>query len=139
MTAFHWARKIKLAPMALLNFVSSAVNELTALVAIIPIVFALSIGAIGPVSLTAHRDEVLLTMAQSLYACVCLMDLKYDVRNALQLFGLWLVSTAFVETRFAISIVFLLASLVELIIQRRRITVFSSFKQTLQQYFSRHS
>ncbi len=138
-TAFHWARKIKLAPMALLNFVSSAVNELTALVAIIPIVFALSIGAIGPVSLTAHRDEVLLTMAQSLYACVCLMDLKYDVRNALQLFGLWLLSTAFVETRFAISIVFLLASLVELIIQRRRITVFSSFKQTLQQYFSRHS
>jgi len=77
-------------------------------------------------------------MAQSLYACVCLMDLKYDVRNALQLFGLWLVSTAFVETRFAISIIFLLASVVELIIQRRRITVFSSFKQTLQQYFSRH-
>ncbi len=138
-TAFHWARKVKLAPMALLNFVSSAVNELTALVAIIPIIFAFSIGAIGPVSLTAHRDEVLLTMAQSLYACVCLMDLKYDIRNALQLFGLWLVSTAFVETRFAISIVFLLASMVELIIQRRRITVFSSFKQTLQQYFSRHS
>ena len=138
-TAFHWARKIKLAPIALLNFVSSAVNELTALVAIIPIVFALSIGAIRPVSVTAHRDEVLLSMAQSLYACVCLMDLKYNVRNALQLFGLWLVSTAFVETRFAISIVFFLASLVELIIQRRRITVLSSFKQTLQQYFSRQS
>ena len=138
-TAFHWARKVNLAPMALLNFVSSAVNELTALVAIIPIVFALSIGAIGPVWLTAHRDEVLLTMAQSLYACVCLMDLKYDVRNALLLFGLWLVSTAFVETRFAISIIFLFASLVEVIIQRGRITVFSSFKESLQQYFSRHS
>jgi len=138
-TAFHWARKVKLAPMALLNFVSSAVNELTALVAIIPIVFALSIGAIGPVSLAAHRDEVLLTMAQSLYACVCLMDLKYDVRNALLLFGLWLVSTAFVETRFAISIIFLFASLVEVIIQRRRITVFSAFKESLQQYLSRHS
>jgi len=138
-TAFHWARKVKLAPMALLNFVSSAVNELTALVAIIPIVFALSVGAIGPVSLTAHKDEVLLTMAQSLYACVCLMDLKYDVRNALLLFGLWLVSTAFVETRFAISIIFLFASLAEVIIQRRRITVFSALKESLQQYFSRHS
>jgi len=138
-TAFHWARKVNLAPMALLNFVSSAVNELTALVAIIPIVFALSVGAIGPVSLTAHKDEVLLTMAQSLYACVCLMDLKYDVRNALLLFGLWLVSTAFVETRFAISIIFLFASLAEVIIQRRRITVFSALKESLQQYFSRHS
>jgi len=138
-TAFHWARKVKLAPMALLNFVSSAVNELTALVAIIPIVFAFSIGAIGQVSLTAHKDEVLLTMAQSLYACVCLMDLKYDVRNALLLFSLWLVSTAFVETRFAISIIFLFASLVEVIVQRRRITVFSAFRESLQQYFSRHS
>ena len=138
-TAFHWARKVKLAPMALLNFVSSAVNELTALVATIPIVFALSVGAIGPVSLTAHRDEVLLTMAQSLYACVCLMDLKYDVRNALLLFGLWLVSTAFVETRFAISIIFLVASLVEVIVQHGRITVFWAFKESLQQYLSRHS
>src|SRR5207244_11964815 len=99
--------------MALLNFVSSAVNELTALVAIIRIVFALSIGAIGPVSLTAHRDEVLLTMAQSLYSCVCLMDLNYDVRNALHVFGLGLVSTSLVETRSAFAIFFVLACLVE--------------------------
>src|SRR5439155_20906712 len=83
-TAFHWARKVKLAPMALLNFVSSAVNELTALVPIIPIIFALSIGAVGSVSLTAHRHEVLLIMAQSLLAFVFLMDLQYDVRNAFE-------------------------------------------------------
>src|SRR5713101_2605217 len=49
-TAFHWARKIKLAPMALLNFVSSAVSELTALVAVIPVVFAFSVGGLVPVS-----------------------------------------------------------------------------------------
>jgi len=131
-TAFHWARKIKLAPMALLNFVSSAVSELTALVAIIPVVFAFSVGGLIPVSIQTHRDEVLLTMAQSLYACACLMDLEYDTRNAVALLGLWLVSTIFVQTRFWISIVFLALAGIELVIQRGRITALSSFRQSLR-------
>src|SRR6266702_542827 len=131
-TAFHWARKIKLAPMALLNFVSSAVSELTALVAVIPVVFAFSVGGLVPVSIQIHRDEVLLTMAQSLYACACLMDLEYDTRNAVVLLGLWLVSTIFVPTRFWISIVFLALAGIELVIQRGRITALSSFRQSLR-------
>jgi cation:H+ antiporter len=131
-TAFHWARKIKLAPMALLNFVSSSVSELTALVAIIPVVFAISFGGISSVSVQAHRDEVLLTLAQSLYACACLMDLEYDTRNALVLLGLWLVSTAFVPSRFWISIVFLVLTPVELLIQRGRLTAFSAFRDSFR-------
>src|SRR5437867_12870131 len=67
-TAFHWARKIKLAPMALLNFVSSAVSELTALVAIIPVAFAFSLGALRSAPILAPRSAVLLTIPQSLYA-----------------------------------------------------------------------
>ncbi len=136
-TAFHWARKIRLAPMALLNFVSSAVNELTALVAVIPIVFALSFGALQPVSLLTHRDEVLLTMAQSLYASSTLLDLEYDVRNALTLFGLWLLSTFFVETRFWISILFILLTVGEVAIHWGRITAFSSFQQTIREHLLR--
>lgn len=139
-TAFHWARKVKLAPMALLNFVSSAVNELTALVAIIPVVFAVSFGALVPVSLLTHRDEVLLTMAQSLYACSTLLDLEYDVRNALTLFGLWLVSTVLFQTRFWISVIFIVLTLAEVIIHRGRITAFSSFKQSVREnVLKRHS
>src|SRR6266702_8657329 len=132
-TAFHWARKIKLTPMALLNFVSSAVNELTALVAIIPVVFAFSLGALDSVPILAHRDEVLLTMAQSLYACMCLLDLEYDMRNATILFGLWLASTVLVQIRFWVAILFLALALVEVLIHRKRITVFSSFKHTFTQ------
>ncbi len=41
-TAFNWARQITLAPLALLNFISSSVNELTALVALIPVVYFVS-------------------------------------------------------------------------------------------------
>src|SRR5881409_2256333 len=136
-TAFHWARKIKLAPMALLNFVSSAVNELTALVAIIPVVFVFSLGTLEPLPLVAHRDEILLTMAQSLYACTCLLDLEYDMRNATILFGLWLASTVLVQLRFWVAILFLALALVEVLIHRKRITVFSSFKYTLTRTFTK--
>jgi len=133
-TAFHWARKVKLAPMALLNFVSSAVNELTALVAIIPVVFAVSLGGLAPLPLVAHRDEILLTMAQSIYACASILDLEYGVRNGAVLFGLWLFSTVFIEARFWVSIVFLVLALLEVGLHRGRITAFSSFRETVGRY-----
>ncbi len=136
-TAFNWARKITLAPMALLNFLSSAVTELTALVAIIPIVFSISLGNFGTVSVVARSDEILLTMAQSLYACASLLDLEYDASNAAVLFGLWLVSTFFVDTRQIISIVFLVLAAVEVFLQRKKIRVFSAFRETLRDHVRR--
>ena len=136
-TAFNWARKITLAPVALLNFISSAVNELTALVALIPIVFAVSRGAIAPVPVQGHSVEILLTMAQSLYAFATLLDLEYNVDNAIVLLVLWGVSTALVDTRLWIAIIFLIMAGFEAVRIRGRITVFSAFRQTLRDCFRR--
>ncbi len=136
-TAFNWARKIKLAPMALLNFVSSSVSELTALVAIIPIVFAVSRGAFEPISVQAHNVEIFLTMSQSIYACAALLDLEYDARNASVLFGLWLVSTVLVGSRLVISVAFLVLAGVEVLLHRGRITAFSAFKATFRAHIQR--
>ena len=136
-TAFNWARRITLAPVALLNFISSAVNELTALVAVIPIVFVVSRGAIAPVPVQGHWVEILLTMAQSLYAVATLLDLKYGVDNALVLLVLWGVSTAFVDTRLWIAIIFLVMAGFETSRTRGHITVFSAFRQTLRDQFHR--
>lgn len=144
-TAFHWARTIKLAPMALLNFVSSSVNELTILVAIIPIVFSISSGLIQPVPIAAHSGEILLTMAQSLYASASLLSLRYGLRNASILFSLWLISTLvpvfyyndpalLALGREAVSAVFLGLTVVEVFLHRGNITVFREFKQTIRQY-----
>jgi cation:H+ antiporter len=132
-TAFNWARTIRLAPTALLNFMSSAVNELTALVALIPIVFAISSGTIGGVSVGQHDTEIFLTMAQSLYASAALLDLDFNASNAIVLFALWVVSTAIVEIRLVVGIVFLLLAAVEVIVQRKRIVAFSAFRETLQE------
>jgi cation:H+ antiporter len=130
-TAFNWARTIRLAPTALLNFMSSAVNELTALVALIPIVFAISSGTISGVSVGQHDTEIFLTMAQSLYASAALLDLDFNASNAIILFTLWVVSTAIVEIRLVVGIVFLILATVEVIVQRKRIVAFSAFRETL--------
>ena len=133
-TAFNWARRVKLAPMALLNFISSSVNELTALVALIPIVLAFSSGGMRTVPLD-HQQwiEVFLTMAQSLYAGAALLDLSYDPQNAVVLFGLWIVSTAFIEARLVVGILFLVLAAYEILRERHRITAFRAFRQTVNE------
>jgi cation:H+ antiporter len=133
-TAFNWARQITLAPVALLNFISSSVNELTALVALVPIVFVVGSGHLGPLPLD-HQQwiEIFLTMAQSLYACVALLDLSYDSQNAIVLFGLWIVSTAVIETRLAVGVLFLVLAAYEIVRSRGRIIAFSAFRETVSQ------
>jgi cation:H+ antiporter len=133
-SAFNWARTIRLAPTALLNFMSSSVNELTALVALIPIVFVISSGSLtGTIPIGQHDVEIFLTMAQSLYACAALLDLEYDLSNATILFVLWGVSTAIVETRLIVGIIFLILAGVEVVVQRKKIVVFSAFRETLRE------
>lgn len=134
-TAFNWARQIKSAPLALLNFISSSVNELTALVALIPIVvFVSSSGTLATIPLDGQQwIEVFLTMSQSLYACIVLFDLEYDLWNAMVLFGLWLASTVIIEARFYIAILFLALSIIELIRAHNRFEIFSTFRTLLQE------
>jgi cation:H+ antiporter len=133
-SAFNWARTIRLAPTALLNFMSSSVNELTALVALIPIVFVISSGSLtGTIPIGQHDVEIFLTLAQSLYACAALLDLEYDVSNATILFVLWVVSTAIVETRLLVGIIFLILAVVEVVVQRKKIVAFSAFRETLRE------
>ncbi len=133
-TAFNWARQIKSAPLALLNFISSSVNELTALVALIPIVvFVSSNGTLATIPLDGQQwIEVLLTMSQSLYACIVLFDLEYDLWNATVLFSLWLVSTVVIEARFYIAFLFLALSVFEFIRAHKRFEIFSTFRTLVQ-------
>ena len=139
-TAFNWARRIRLAPVALLNFISSAVNELTALVALIPIVITISSGRIGFVPLE-HQQwiEVFLTMAQSLYASVTLLDLEYDTQNAVVLLTLWIVSTAVIEARMVVAIAFIFFTVYEVVRSRGRMIAFDAFRATLREQIFRRT
>ena len=95
-SAFYWARRVSRAPMALMNMVSSNINQWTVLAAMIPIVYGYSSLRHHGVWLDFHFDgpqrlEILLTLLQSGLAMMVLANMEFDWRDASVLFVLWLV------------------------------------------------
>ncbi len=91
LSAFYWARKITGAPMALMNMVSSNINQWTMLAAMIPIVVAISAGHIQPIPLDHdHRVELALTIAQSALGVCLLTNMNFAWHEAVVLFSLFL-------------------------------------------------
>ena len=71
-------------------------------------------------------------MSQSLYACASLLDLTYDIENALVLLVLWVISTAVIEARLLVAILFLFFAAYETMRSRGRIVVLSAFQDTVK-------
>jgi len=91
-SAFHWASRVKTAPMAMMNMMSSNINQWTVLAAMIPIAFSLARGEPAALPFDGpQRDEILLTLLQSVVAVLLLLNMKFEWWNALVLFVLWLV------------------------------------------------
>ncbi|HLF92970.1 MAG TPA: hypothetical protein VJB14_05890 [Planctomycetota bacterium] len=90
LSAFNWARQPGKAKLGLMNFVSSNINQMTMLVAMIPIVYAISGGQVRPVVFDAHqREEVLLTACQAALCMVLLFNMKFEWWDAVGMFVLW--------------------------------------------------
>lgn len=91
LSAFYWARKITGAPMALMNMVSSNINQWTMLAAMIPVVYAFSAGHIQPIPFDhEQRIEIFLTIAQSAYGLCLLINMAFAWHEAVILFALFL-------------------------------------------------
>ncbi|MFZ4516378.1 MAG: sodium:proton exchanger [Acidimicrobiia bacterium] len=73
------------------TLISSKVNQWTLLVGTLPIVFAISSGALHGLPLDAlQREELFLTAAQSAFAVAVLSNRKFSVREGAMLLGLFL-------------------------------------------------
>jgi cation:H+ antiporter len=113
---FAWRRAAAAAMGAL---VSSKINQWTLLVAMLPLVYAISLGALSPMPLdTRQREEVLLTAAQSLFAVILLLDLRLSLWGAGMIFGLFAIQFVFPDQRIALSVVYGILSVVTLIFTR---------------------
>src|SRR6185436_225705 len=90
-SAFGWARQKGKAKMGLMNFLSSNINQMTMLVAMIPIVYSLSTGEFNkPIPLTVdQKEEVLLTACQSALCMVLLFNMKFEWWEGVGMFALW--------------------------------------------------
>ena len=99
-SAFYWARTVEKASMALMNMVSSNINQWTLLAAMLPITYSLSRGAVSAIPLDSQQQlELLMTLGQSLLGTIFLLDMKLAWWEAAGLFGLWFVQFAFSPVR----------------------------------------
>ncbi len=132
-TAFSWAKKPGHAGMALMNMVSSNINQWTMLAGMIPIVYAFSLGHAQAIHFDAHqRAEILLTLGQGLLGFLLLANLEFNAIEALGLFTLWFVQFAFPGTRVVITWMYFAwcgLEAVRIVFGRRPWTAFRIFPQ----------
>jgi len=98
-SAFYWARTVERASTALMNMVSSNINQWTLLAAMLPITYSLSRGVLSAIPLDGLQElELALTLAQALVGLLFLMDMQLEWWEAAGLFVLWAVQFVFSAT-----------------------------------------
>jgi cation:H+ antiporter len=87
-STFYWARSVERAPMALMNMVSSNINQWTLLTAMLPIVLSISAGGVTPILFDQEqRVELLLTLGQAVVGMVFLMSMRLTWYEAAIMFA----------------------------------------------------
>jgi cation:H+ antiporter len=94
-SAFNWARTIERASMALMNLVSSNINQWTLLAAMLPIFYSFSRGSASAISFDSQQQlELLMTLGQSLVGALFLINMELAWWEAAALFVLWAIQFA---------------------------------------------
>jgi cation:H+ antiporter len=91
-SAFAWARRVTRAPVALMNMVSSNINQWGVLSAMLAVIYSLSKGE--PTALPFdefQRLEILLTILQAFLGWIFLASMSLQAYEAAGLFALWLI------------------------------------------------
>jgi len=94
-SAFAWARRVTRAPVALMNMVSSNINQWGVLSAMLAVIYSLSKGE--PTALPFdefQRLEILLTILQAFLGWIFLASMSLQAYEAAGLFALWLIQFA---------------------------------------------
>jgi cation:H+ antiporter len=112
---FAWRGKSSAGISAL---VSSAVNQWTLLIGMLPIVYSVSAGSPLAMPLDERQiEEMLLTTAQSIYAVMVIADLRFSVREAAILFVLFACQLLLTEAaaRYTLSGIYLVMTFAVLV------------------------
>jgi len=140
-SAFLWARRVTHAPMALMNMVSSNINQWTVLAAMIPLVYGYShyhhTGTWADFRFdAAQRLEIILTLLQTGLGVVLLANMEFDWFDATALFVLWAVQFFVPHLREEVSVAYALwivVLLVGFVIKGQPLLAPKYFWETLKQ------
>jgi cation:H+ antiporter len=140
LSAFYWARKVSTANTALMNMVSSNINQWSILSAMIPVLFVISAGEIRPLVFDEmQRQEILLTILQSFLGFLLLLNMDLRFHEALVLFVFWAVQFAIPSSRQVMIYVYLIwcgAEIVHLAMQRQGVPAWRALRETLARRFA---
>ncbi len=139
-SAFAWARRVTHAPMALMNMVSSNINQWTVLAAMIPLVYGYSHLQHHGVWADFHFDraqqlEILLTLLQTALGMVLLANMKFEWLDASALFVLWLAQFLVPHWREEVALAYALWMVVlvgAFVVRRREMLAWRYFLDTVR-------
>jgi cation:H+ antiporter len=115
-SAYYWARDHDRASTALMNLVSSNINQWTLLAAMLPIVLSMSVGHATPIVMdVVQREDILLALAQSLLGALFLLNMELAWWEAAGLFGLFALQFAWPGSHVAITKIYFAWGGVELL------------------------
>jgi cation:H+ antiporter len=139
LSAFYWARKVNTANVALMNMVSSNINQWSVLSAMIPVLFVISAGEIRPLVFDQfQRNEIILTILQSLLGFLLLLNLELVMWEAGILFVFWIVQFFVPSIREEMIFVYLgwcVIELIKLVVAREAPAAWVGFRRTWARRF----
>lgn len=148
-SAFYWARTVRFSPMAVMNMVSSTINQWTVLIAMIPIVYCISLMQIATIHFSDfQRWEIILTVAQSMYAVTILLKMRITVVDASTLLVFWFIQFATPTLTFDVNgyeltmhevmtVVYLVCGLLQLVYHWKELTFERDFRATWRKHIAR--
>lgn len=103
-SAFNWARDPGRASIALMNLVSSNINQWTLLVGLLPMVLSFSVHHVAVIALNDLQSrEILLTLSQSLLGALFLVNMELAWWEAAGLFVLFLLQFGVAQLKTAVT------------------------------------
>jgi cation:H+ antiporter len=91
-SAFAWAKRVTRAPVALVNMVSSNINQWGVLSGLLAVIYCWSHGDTSPLPFDDfQRAEILLTILQAFLGWLFLASMDFELYEAVGLFVLWAV------------------------------------------------
>jgi cation:H+ antiporter len=141
-STFYWARKVDDAPVALMNMVSSNINQWTLLTAMLPMLLSASYGAVTPIVFDERQKiELLMTLGQAIIGWLFLANMRLDWWEAAMLFVLFVL--AFVRHDWAWTITYIYAAwivveLVRMAIGKAKPAAFHEFAEIWKTHITSH-
>lgn len=130
----YFARSVDRAPMALMNMVSSNINQWTLLMAMLPVLYSISVGAPSTIPFDAQQKvQLWMTLGQAVVGLMLLINMQLAWWEAAILLVLFLIPFAFPASAKAVTIAYFAWAAIELariLAGRRKPAALASFAAT---------